>query len=1706
MQESKNPHSQLIESIKKTRDELEAKLSSFGPSEFSCFTGNLQNVKQLEDYLQWRETFLKQFEDYNPVYRPHYFYNDVENSIKKDYALPVNQKGELIDFFEHHIKQIKEKREIVTKRVSSPGNMREFKDKYVNFLKHTSLLLYDCESALSSLRASDYVDLSYDQLMVSLKSEFGTGIREFPLRCFYSTLKLFPLVRRKEIFEFALGRLVNDVKDSLKLMPQYPTTEQELVDELQRLSKLLNIEMDLEAHDGNLFFYSCDKLFTDVFRTPLSVPEYIDVVLDDDNAEMKRIVDVSLMKQIPRERLAVSMFEQFSVLLNEEMANTLAIVLSKRLTAQKLSRDRMAALLKLEFVRNRKLTEICIERVNSIAKIRQRLRPDDHVNYFVVTMSWIREYALATLSKSFTEISETVNKERVFESFMECMVEYLEAKISILDALDTVMMHAPVESVIKSAITIIDSFPGMLHSSFLSFRYLFKVAVDELRAEATFLNTLIAMQTVHEMKYADEVNDSCVDFILSDDTQFSERSAISPFHVFHSFILINRIIEKVPQVAQEMCESFMMKWMQMENYLKLAIWNQLLSEIHGMKENPLYPYEYCAFGVFNGISDEVRDFLVCPYINEWTSVQELILSVDETKRARLILSTRRFIFLSNKLKRFIYSTRYLLPMYCQQRRMSPLNVEPMSDELTFVSSLLTFSNTERIRDLTLNGDYSMLKRFVCAQRRFNAMLSVAIRFNNFYVDANFLSANFGVTPSFVPYRTITGIDIEDDMKIKMFTVTQVVSNVEFIDEPGLSRVFCNIRDVTDCTNIQKILDAVLPFACRIELATICRLEQQLFSEVSSDNDFVFDSTAELMTDERKIIPNVIPRTLSCLSLDKPCDDLETLVRFVCCRLRILHLLRMESTAMLRFPRAIEGTFTESLPWDTVFLSGLNNSLMSGSNDIHLVSTIYSETEEYLVNRLYKSCLVVLDGIYTMEDAKQKKLFIESNSETLLKRWWKSLNAVFWSSSKSLISRRYYPPVYDQLIFQLDDFTRLEVKTAIQTQENFVQRVMSTIETDDVNQARAKFMGSTLKCSILKYVFMLMRSEFDIEKLNVVTAVTNITEQICTDGYVDHENMVYIQASQKLGKLSNQVNVEMKHTSEMRIAYNEALHMFLAKYQLEQSKLLFEQMLSELNGAMNAPNAMLKPECYERAGKAKKVKKDVFVPAPDDSDVQFQKELHFAVSRLMFGLKESMKTMNRSENGDMVLPAWRLEEACKSFTPLIDWIGRQSCHTLFRTWGSYLQNALTVHDTMIDDQLLLNRFRNVMFSYLDSRVEYELSVKMKQEFLKYNTFCYIKKVMNRTWKLEQERMTEAIRKEFEQLLTDIGAEIEEVKKEYAKAHERWYKRALEGVEALLKDPDEINEVISQKRISTNEERLDRVTKQQEDLRDQIRKMRVSRCLESIGSNEFYTRRIDKVGEEKKSINGTLWFGKREFEEEQKSIQDALEECFEKLTDRELEIDDLSRKLEQEKLHTAQLLHWRGTSLKSYSLMVEQEKELEKAGDVNIAQLLTRLAAAHAELDELIEETDEFDAEFTYQVREPMAERDRCYKRLVRLSAQNVTEAAKVRELQSQVPAPDDKYEKLVISNENLKMQNEEFRRKIAEIEAITNEMKRKSVHVFDGLFEPPVPPLPFSRRSLASTSKMPQRIVKPSGTVTARSPGVRVRFRIGTAGVPETARI
>jgi hypothetical protein len=244
----------LESAISEARTEISAKLSAFGAPEYSTFTGSIHPFKTSQEMSDSRDAFIKQFIGFNPVYRPHFYYHDIERSIQKEVDLSPNLRSDLICSLSQQIKRLKASRDIVVERLSTPVNVMEMKPELLMYFSQIAKELYFMETKVLQLNSGETANLSAEQLLPIVKAEWQSHAERFPLKAFFSLLKLFPLVRRREISKRAFDKLISDLDGSSYPRPSIPSTEEQLVNDLSRLASLLDLEFDIDAHDGHRFF------------------------------------------------------------------------------------------------------------------------------------------------------------------------------------------------------------------------------------------------------------------------------------------------------------------------------------------------------------------------------------------------------------------------------------------------------------------------------------------------------------------------------------------------------------------------------------------------------------------------------------------------------------------------------------------------------------------------------------------------------------------------------------------------------------------------------------------------------------------------------------------------------------------------------------------------------------------------------------------------------------------------------------------------------------------------------------------------------------------------------------------------------------------------------------------------------------------------------------------------------------------------------------------------------------------------------------------------------------------------------------------------------------------------------------------------------------------------------------------------------------
>jgi hypothetical protein len=186
--------------------------------------------------------------------------------------------------------------------------------------------------------------------------------------------------------------------------------------------------------------------------------------------------------------------------------------------------------------------------------------------------------------------------------------------------------------------------------------------------------------------------------------------------------------------------------------------------------------------------------------------------------------------------------------------------------------------------------------------------------------------------------------------------------------------------------------------------------------------------------------------------------------------------------------------------------------------------------------------------------------------------------------------------------------------------------------------------------------------------------------------------------------------------------------------------------------------------------------------------------------------------------------------------------------------------------------------------------------------------------------------------------------------------------------------------------------------------------------------------------------------------------------------------MTQQLDQERYHTAKLVHWKGMSLRTWDGLVKREKELRDVGNYNIARMRKQLSDDQKALAGLRTETDLLDEEFTMDVREPMAEVDAARRQLTILAAEN---AANVERLNYQLIIDDSPFlSRLTEENEQLRKKNEEMQMKIEELEQQKSELPLATLASLDRLFDPAPREALFPHRT-AGTTVTSSRIVRPA---------------------------
>ena len=271
-------------------------------------------------------------------------------------------------------------------------------------------------------------------------------------------------------------------------------------------------------------------------------------------------------------------------------------------------------------------------------------------------------------------------------------------------------------------------------------------------------------------------------------------------------------------------------------------------------------------------------------------------------------------------------------------------------------------------------------------------------------------------------------------------------------------------------------------------------------------------------------------------------------------------------------------------------------------------------------------------------------------------------------------------------------------------------------------------------------------------------------------------------------------------------------------------------------------------------------------------------------------------------------------------------------------------------------------------------------------------------------------------------------------------------------------------------------LNEIDEKNQEMKKEILLHRCMRVLSEIGVKRYYKKVIVENIQQRKSGNAQLWDDKFKSEMIESSLDLKLQEAHHLLSDTKLEIEKLRQQLENAKMSSIQLVHWKATNIKKIENMKKKlEKFDETIEDVDVDVLVKKIADAQAELDELRENNNEMNSVIDEEVRKPM----RIVEVIKNKVRESNTEKRKMRSLQIQsdlihqeeVTNKELFVQDLSDANIQLRLANDQLNKQIQELE---NQKKMKSERAKTLMEETMRARQPLKMQTRAST-----RIVKPA---------------------------
>ncbi|EAY09422.1 hypothetical protein TVAG_420440 [Trichomonas vaginalis G3] len=570
---SKKSFNELLADL---NDEIENKITSLGPSDCVNFPISYRSFPSLEEYDSKIEDFFKRFEYKSPYGETSFYYENVKQSFE-NYLDPLSHES-LHNFVEKYCNMLEMKRKILHERINTPFILENHFLEFNNYEKKLMQEEMVTQTLLLKLSQKDSKLLENEKQFLK-EIEQNYHLQFFPLESFYDVFLLFTLTRKKEIVSLAISRLdQDDEKYQNYNFPSFPTTSEEIVKRLKTLSSELGIDFDIELHDGHHFFYSCDKSFSDVFRSHIiagSIDPPPSVIKNPSLQEIIQTITYDNMKSdmtIARKLADISSTNPDEI---SEILSDVRFEIRKKIDVQD---EILACWQKLSYIRNRRLLYDIIEILHEINDLRHKIhrleipsRNAPSIPGFAV----FRRQLIFNMTEA-RNINQNLDVDLILQECLLSEMKFLTSKKKLMEVLYEISLHTTSNDVLEVCDEIFSLRPDnsfFLEGTHKHFDRSYDLEASKCDLIANIFSILISMQKSHlKMNGKSEFN--------------------GIFSIMTELSILPMFFKAERGMKFEICNTMLMRAEKYKEYINYGIWRSLLNLIKSYQGDLFYPFDF----------------------------------------------------------------------------------------------------------------------------------------------------------------------------------------------------------------------------------------------------------------------------------------------------------------------------------------------------------------------------------------------------------------------------------------------------------------------------------------------------------------------------------------------------------------------------------------------------------------------------------------------------------------------------------------------------------------------------------------------------------------------------------------------------------------------------------------------------------------------------------------------------------------------------------------------------------------------------------------------------------------------------------------------------------------------------------------------------------------------------------------------------------